>query len=273
MLDRRLFPDLARAAEAIAARGGELGRPLHLLGETTSTNDVAKRAAKEGAPHGSTWVAESQQEGRGRQGRRWHAVPGESLLLSVLVRVRCAPARVPPLALVAGLAARDAVARAAPRADVRIKWPNDVVAVEADRLEKVAGVLVETTLTGRRIEAVVIGIGINVHTRTFPEELAGQARSVAQLASEPPDRAEILADVLHGLDRDLGLVAARGLGPVHARLTAADALRGRRVKGDEAEGVADGLDLDGRLRVRLPDGRVVRWSAGEVHLLAPSEVC
>lgn len=273
MLDKRRFPDLARAAQAIADRGGDLGRPLHLLDETTSTNDVAKRAAKEGAPHGSTWVAESQRQGRGRQGRQWHAAPGEALLVSVLVRLRCPPARVPPLALVAGLAVRDAVLRAAPRADVRIKWPNDVVALEGGVLEKVAGVLVETTLSGREIEAIVIGIGINVHTRVFPEELEGRARSVAQLASDPPDRADILADVLYGLDRDLGLVAARGLGPIHSRLAAADALRGRRVRGDDTEGLAEGIDLEGRLVVRLADGRVVRWSAGEVHLLAPADVC
>src|SRR5579871_2462505 len=110
----RGLPDLARASELVAARGSALGHPMHLLRETTSTNDEAKQAAREGAPHGSTWVTERQTAGRGRQGRTWQSAPGEGLLFSVLARVSCSPARVPPVALAAGLAVRDAVARAAP---------------------------------------------------------------------------------------------------------------------------------------------------------------
>jgi BirA family biotin operon repressor/biotin-[acetyl-CoA-carboxylase] ligase len=272
-----VFPDLARAAALVAERGIALGKPLHLLGETTSTNDEAKRGAKAGAPSGATWVAESQTAGRGRQGRGWVSPRGENLLFSVLVRVACAPQRLPPLALVAGLAARDAVARALPGRDVRIKWPNDVV-VDG---KKIAGVLVEATLQGSVVEAVIVGIGINVHTRDFPDEVAARATSIALVAAppstggvvagparpgEPPDRGEVLADVLTALDRDLGLVAARGLGLVHARLTRADALRGQRVTSDSGAGTAEGIDAEGRLLVRNDDGILARWGAGEVHL-------
>ena len=260
--------DLVHAADRIAERGGELGKPLHILDETTSTNDEAKRAAKDGAPHGSTWLAESQTQGRGRQGRTWISPRGENLLFSVLARVTCTPARLPPLALIAGLAARDAIARAAPEADVRIKWPNDVVV--GPSLRKVAGVLVEATISGGRVEALVVGIGINVHTRDFPEDIAARASSVTLISKNPPDRAEILADTLASLDRDLALAATRGLGLVHARLTAADALRGRRVHTDSGsgvrDGIAEGIDLDGRLMVRGDDGVLTRWAAGEAHL-------
>jgi BirA family biotin operon repressor/biotin-[acetyl-CoA-carboxylase] ligase len=257
--------DLLRAAALIAAKGIALGSPLHLLAATTSTNDEAKRSAKEGAPHGAVWVAESQTAGRGRQGRTWVSPPGENILFSVLVRLTCAPARLPPLALVAGLAARDAIARAAPEADVRLKWPNDVVVGEA-RL-KIAGVLVEATLLGGHVEAIIVGIGINVHTRAFPDDIAARATSVALVAAGPPDRAVILADALAGLARDLPLAAARGLGPIHARLAAADALRGQRIRSESGEGMAEGIDVDGRLLVRTDDGLLVRWGAGEVHLL------
>ena len=262
--------DLEHAADLIAQRGGELGRPLHILEETTSTNDEAKRAAKDGAPHGATWLAESQTNGRGRQGRTWISPRGENLLFSVLARIVCTPMRLPPLALIAGLAARDAIARAAPEADVRIKWPNDVVV--GPSLRKVAGVLVEATLSGGKVEALIVGIGINVHTRDFPEDIAARASSVALLSKKPPDRAEILADAIAALDRDLALAAARGLGLVHARLSAADALRGRRVQSDMGsgirEGTAEGIDLDGRLMVRGDDGLLTRWAAGEVHLVS-----
>jgi BirA family biotin operon repressor/biotin-[acetyl-CoA-carboxylase] ligase len=263
------MPDLKRAPSLVAERGSQLGQPMHVLALTTSTSDEAKRAAKQGAPHGATWVAEQQTAGRGRQGRTWESPHGENLLFSVLLRVVCPPSRIPPIALVAGLAVRDAVARAAPGAPVRIKWPNDVL-VDG---RKVAGVLVEAITLGSRVEAVIVGIGINVHTRVFPDELAGRATSVALVAKQPPDRAELLADVLATLDRDVHVVVARGLGLLRPRLEAADALRGKRVKSDagdkgaEDEGVASGIDDEGRLLVRRDDGVIARWSAGEVHLV------
>lgn len=268
---RRLAPDLDRASALVEARGSVLGRPLTRLATTTSTNDEAHRAAKAGAPHGATWVAEEQSSGRGRRGRTWMSPPGEGLLFSVLLRPGCPPANLPPIALVAGLAVRDAVARAVPEAPIGIKWPNDVVA--ADR--KVAGILVEASTVGNRIDAVVVGIGINVHTRSFPDDLVDRATSVALLAAgappsdrAPPDRAEMLADVLAVLDRDLHFVARRGLGLLRARLEAADSLRGGRVRCDTGgEGVACGIDDEGRLLVRSDAGEVETWMAGEVNLV------
>src|ERR1700744_3582851 len=129
--------DFPRAPELAAPSGSTLGAPLVLLAETSSTNDLATRAAREGAPHGATWVAERQTAGRGRRGHSWISPPGEGLLFSVLLRIPCAPARIPPIALVAGLAVRDAVA-AASGAPVAIKWPNDVLVGS----RKVAGILV-----------------------------------------------------------------------------------------------------------------------------------
>ena len=265
MLVQKPSPDLSRAADLVAERGSTLGRPLHVLATTPSTNDEAKHAAKKGAPHGSTWVAEEQTAGRGRQGRAWVSPRGENLLFSVLMRVTCTPSRLPPLALVVGLAVRDAVARAASRTDVAIKWPNDVLVGK----KKIAGVLVEAITAGSRVEAVVAGVGINVHTREFPDDIADRATSVALVSSgDPPDRGALLADVLATLDRDAHVVLGRDLGLVRARLDAADALRGRRVRSDGGdEGLASGIDDDGRLLVRRDDGVLARWSAGEVHLV------
>jgi len=259
----RCAPDLDGLASRIAARGIAIGRPLTILDETPSTNDMAKREAKSGAPHGATWLAEVQTSGRGRQGRAWLAARGESILVSVVLRVACAPARLPPLALVAGLAARDAVEAALHGASVGLKWPNDVV-IDG---RKVAGVLVEAQLAGHAVEAVVVGVGINIHARSFPDAIADRATSVALHAEAPPDRGAILVDLLEGLDRDIAIAAARGLGVVHARIAAADALRGTRVRGEPGEGTAEGIDVDGRLCVRDDQGVLHRWSSGEVHLV------
>jgi BirA family biotin operon repressor/biotin-[acetyl-CoA-carboxylase] ligase len=265
--------DLARAPDLVAETGSTLGRPMVLLAETSSTNDLAAMAAREGAPHGATWVAEQQTRGRGRRGHSWLSPAGEGLLFSVLLRVPCAPARIPPIALASGLAVRDAVAAASGasavdgRQRIEIKWPNDVLVGG----RKLAGVLVEAVTMGSRVEAVVVGIGINVHTRTFPDEIADIATSVALVSSAsspPPDRASLLVNVLSALDRDVHVVVGRGLGLLRGRLEQVDALRGHRVRSDRGEeGLASGIDDDGHLLVRRDDGTLTHWSAGEVHLV------
>jgi BirA family biotin operon repressor/biotin-[acetyl-CoA-carboxylase] ligase len=262
--------DLAGVPALVAARGLRLGAPLYVMDETGSTNDDAKAGARAGAPHGAVWAAESQSRGRGRQGRTWLSPRGESLLFSVLVRLSCPPARVPPLSLVCGLAVRDAVARALGDEGDRalVKWPNDVVIARADgSYRKVAGILVESALSGARVEHVVVGIGVNVHTRAFPAELEPIATSIAREAREEPDRAALHVDVLEGLERDLEPAAHRGLVQVHARLNAHDALCGREVASDDgrAQGIAEGIDQDGRLVVRRSDGAIVKAASGEVR--------
>src|SRR5207237_303566 len=145
----------------------------------------------------------------------------------------CAPARLPPLALVAGLATRDAVARSI--SDAQVKWPNDVVV----RKKKIAGILVEASLSGSNVDAVIVGVGVNVDTRTFPPEIADRATSIALEGGRATPRA-LMDEILASLDRDVPLVAARGLAPIHARLAAVDALRGERVRSDAGEGIAEG---------------------------------
>jgi BirA family biotin operon repressor/biotin-[acetyl-CoA-carboxylase] ligase len=266
--------DLAGAEALIRAGAGPrtLGIPLHVLRSTTSTNDEAHRAAKEGAAHGATWVAEAQSAGRGRRGRTWLSPDGDGLLFSVLLRLECAPSRLPPVALLAGLAVHDAVARAVPGAAVSLKWPNDVLVGP----RKLAGVLIEAVTVGARVDAVIVGVGINVHTRSFPQEIRDRATSIAlesalesALTSKtaPVTRARLLADVLATFERDLDGVVADGLARVRSRLECADGLRGRGVRSEGGEmGQACGIDDDGRLLVRLATGALARWSAGEVHL-------
>jgi BirA family biotin operon repressor/biotin-[acetyl-CoA-carboxylase] ligase len=264
--DRAISPDLVDAEARLRAKGCALGVPLHVLARTTSTNDEAKRAAKEGAPHGATWVAETQDAGRGRQGRAWVSPPGENLTFSVLARLPCPNERVPQLAIAAGLAVVDVVRSLLPRARVMLKWPNDVLVGAEATEKKIAGVLVESAFAHGRVESIVVGIGLNVHTRDFPEELTTIATSLALEGGTALHRGDILADVLARLDHDLVHVAGRGLGIVHARIEKADALRGRRVKTEALEGIAEGIDLDGRLVVKKPDGSIERLFSGEVHL-------
>ena len=170
----RVSPDLARAAACIAERGCPLGRPLYLLDETPSTNDEARQPARKGAPHGSTWVAESQTAGRGRQGRPWMSAPRREPSAVGPLASAAPTARLPLLAIATGVAVCEVARRVARGADVRLKWPNDVVLIERKhkpgtaRVRKLAGILVETSMKKGNVDTVIIGVGLNVHTRSLP---------------------------------------------------------------------------------------------------------
>ncbi len=127
--------------------------------EIDSTNTEALRRAALGE-RGPLWItAASQTRGRGRSGRSWTSAPG-SLAASLLFTPGCPLSRLPELALVAGVAAHDAIGRALPperQAGLRLKWPNDVLIDGA----KVSGILVESISCGA--DAITaIGIGVNV---------------------------------------------------------------------------------------------------------------
>ncbi len=259
------LPDWQTARERIAANGARLGTPLTVEACVVSTNDLAKSAAKNGAAHGATWVAEEQTGGRGRQGRTWVSPRGENLLFSVLLRPSCRHERVPLTAVVAGVCVAEAlVARGL---DARVKWPNDVLVGG----RKIAGILVEAVTRGTKLEAIIVGMGVNVHTRDMPPEIAARATSCALAGARDVDRGALLADILARLEREVEHVLARGLGLLHARLTKLDALAGARVMtrredGQDEAGVARGIDDEGRLIVLRDDGVTTTWVSGEVHL-------
>ena len=151
------------------------------------------------------------------------------------------------------LVAAVAVAEAA-GPDARIKWPNDVLL--GDPARKVAGILVE----GRPQEGwAVLGIGVNVAVRAFPEELRDIAGS---LGRRPADVEPFLAELLERLERGLAAPAEETVAAWRER----DALRGRRITWVGGSGVAAGVDETGRLLVDLDDGGQTALNAGEVHL-------
>ena len=210
---------------------------------TDSTNERAKELALAGAPHGTLVTADEQTAGRGRQGRTWSAEAGDALLLSVVLR---------SLDELLPLRAAVAVADAIPL-PAQIKWPNDVW-VEG---KKVSGILVE----GRPQEGwAVLGIGLNVATRSFPEELAEIATSLA-LEGAALSREEVLDALLVSLDRLLTADAADILAAWRER----DALLGAPVAWNGGRGKGAGITDAGALRVET-DAGVVELEAGEVHL-------
>jgi BirA family biotin operon repressor/biotin-[acetyl-CoA-carboxylase] ligase len=232
---------------------GALGAPRLHLRVIDSTNARARELAAAGAPHGTVVTAGEQQAGRGRQGRTWSAPAGRALLSSTILRD---PPRLLPL--LAGVAVAESVERVAPAVGpVGVKWPNDVLV--GDR--KVAGILVE----GRPREGwAVLGIGLNVALapEDFPAELRDTA---ATLALSPAAIETTLVTLLERVAHWLAEPPAAVLDAFRAR----DALAGRTIRWAAGEGVAAGLDADGRLLVDTADGARVALDAGEVHLAVP----
>jgi BirA family biotin operon repressor/biotin-[acetyl-CoA-carboxylase] ligase len=246
------------------------GWRVRRVAETGSTNSDLVAAAREGAASKSVLVADFQTAGRGRLGRRWDAPAGSSLLVSVLVR--------PPAETLARLhGASQAVALAARAAcrDVAgfepdLKWPNDLLV--GDR--KLAGILAEavTPPGGRVVDAVVVGMGLNV---AWPPEPTDLAISAASVAGRPVDRDDILRSLLGHLsvrfeqwEREPQVLLAdyeRSL-----------ATLGRRVRAELPDGVvvgtAVGLSAAGHLIIDREDREEGEGGSGRVEVSAADVV-
>lgn len=235
---------------------------LLVLATTESSNDDAKRLAREGAAHGSLVVAREQTKGRGRNGNVWYSPAADNLYLSILLRPGWRAAGASSFALVVGLLVARAVdAQLGARDSSSVKWPNDVLVAG----KKIAGVLVEAQLKGDAVASIVVGIGLNVSTLAFPESLAGSATSLAREGANAVDRASLAADLVAGVLASATGFEALGLEPFLAQLRDRDALRGRRVRVDRVAGVAAGLDATGRLLIETADG-VQAVASGHIQL-------
>jgi len=262
--------DAARLSAEVVRPGG-LWRSVEVVPVTGSTNADLLARAVAGQPEGVVLAAEEQNAGRGRLGRTWVSPPRAALTFSVLLRPAVVPRAVLGwLPLLAGVAVAAAV-RDVAAVDAQLKWPNDVLAGPA----KLAGILAEAAR-----DAVVIGIGVNVSTGPgeFPPPGPGAlpATSLRLQGSQNLDRDRLLAGILAGLERRYrawsGVLGDSERSGLRAEYTGLCATLGRRVRvelpgGRLLDGVAAGLDADGRLLVSMPPGADLPVAAGDiVHL-------
>ncbi len=248
-----------------------LGRRVEFHAEIGSTNDRARAALREPEGNGLAVVADLQTAGRGRRGRAWVSPAGVNLAVSVGLRPRLEPPQAGLLGIAAALAVREACATASPEAALFIRWPNDVVTADGD---KVAGLLVETAVEDGRLVEAVLGIGINVNWRRaeMPAEIRARATSLAALAGRELDRVALVGELLEALDAELTALEG-GASPV-GRFRAVSALDGRLVGvelGEQVlEGTAAGIADDGALLLDTPVGRV-SLTIGEVVSVRDAE--
>lgn len=227
--------------------------PIETVLETGSTNDDLIARAASGAPEGLWLRAEVQTGGKGRQGRAWMSPPG-NLYASTLVRIRPGDPSAPTLALVSAVALHEAASIYSPA--VRIKWPNDLLADGA----KLAGILLE-----RAGDSVVIGFGANL--AHHPEGLERPVTSLARLTGAAPEPGVFIELLSETFARWLSRWRGEGMAPVRRAWLAAAHPIGTALSTSEGEGLFDGLDEDGALRLRLADGTLRIIHAGDVFLI------
>jgi BirA family biotin operon repressor/biotin-[acetyl-CoA-carboxylase] ligase len=235
---------------------------LHFSRLTGSTNSDALEAARAGAPHGSVYFADAQSAGRGRGDHRWQSDAGQGLYVSVLLRFALPAERLQLLPLAAGLAVAEAV-HAASGLTADLRWPNDLLIGE----QKAGGILVESKLEGSALAFAVVGIGINVHQRSFDAELATPATSLDLAAGRTVNRGELLLCLLKSLEHETrALLDESAVEAIPARIEAASTwVRGRSVEvhGPQAcAGVTAGLDASGFLRIATAEGIVTVRTGG-----------
>jgi len=234
----------------------------------TSTNDEAKRLALAGAAEGTVVRAAKQTAGRGRQGRRWLDERGACLMFSLLLRPPLAVAEASAWTLVVGIGVCRALSRLTD-ADVRVKWPNDIVASG----QKLCGILAEQSAEENRVRHVVTGIGVNMNQTDFDEEIREKAVSMRLLVGHVFDADTVLAAILSELDALYSRFLEEGFtglveeyNALCVNVNADVCVRNARRSAADWEGIARGVDAAGNLLVETANGECVCVSSGEVSV-------
>lgn len=266
-----LHPDLQlgtilRFAQEAGAK--VFGLECEVLAETESTQILAEENAKAGMAEGAIVVAESQSAGRGRRGFSWISPPGVNLYVSILFRPPWPLERASQIQFLAGVAMVTVLRRISGVA-VDLKWPNDLCVGR----RKLGGMLLSAAATDpKRLDSVVLGVGLNVNARQedFDPGLQDRATSLFLERGQVLDRSILLGELLGEIERQYNRVKDQGFEPVRRawkdlscyvaapEITLRDALvwPGKEIT-PLLSGRVLAIDEGGRLQVRLPDGREV----------------
>ena len=157
-----------------------------------STNTKAQELAEKGYPSGTLVVADKQESGKGRRGRSWVSPSGTGIFMTLMIKPDINPNNASMLTLVAALAVAKAITSVTGE-EALIKWPNDIVV----NGKKVCGILTEMNAQFDYINHIVVGIGINVHNESFPEEISLMASSLMiEAGGKRFHRAQIIAETM-----------------------------------------------------------------------------
>ncbi|MDH5768972.1 MAG: biotin--[acetyl-CoA-carboxylase] ligase [Nitrospirota bacterium] len=255
--------------EAIKAKiKGEIGREIFFYETVGSTNTIATQLAEKGAQEGTVVLADSQEKGRGRLGRHWVSPPGVNVYMSIILRPKIKPEDVTLLTIMAAVGCTSAL-RKMTGLNVTIKWPNDLTVSD----KKIGGILTEVKTAPERIIFAIMGIGINVNmdSNAFPDEIKQIATSVKNETDRLYPREIIIAEVFNEISpryKTLNEMKKNMLLSEWQKMTSTLGRKVQVIIGNETfTGLAESIDDDGMLKLRLPDGMLKKISTGDITIL------
>ncbi|RJR31348.1 MAG: biotin--[acetyl-CoA-carboxylase] ligase [Desulfobacteraceae bacterium] len=258
----RLNPDTVKSALRTSVLGK---REIVFFNRTDSTNTAAKSMAHEGAPEGTLILADGQSGGRGRKGRSWYSPMRDGLYASIVLRPSLLLSQAGRIPIFASLAVAETLI-ALGLSGVAIKWPNDILV----RGRKIAGILTEVGAEMDAVDYIVIGVGVNINTRSFPVDLHGSATSFYLETGDILSRDAVLTRYLTLFEHSYKSYRKGITGGLLTRWKNLSGIIGREVVVENAGrtwgGVAEDLDEDGALIVRDSQGERIRVTSGDVRV-------
>jgi BirA family biotin operon repressor/biotin-[acetyl-CoA-carboxylase] ligase len=250
-------------------RGGIIGKEIISLASVTSTNDVAGEIGRErDDPEGIVVIADAQTSGRGRLGRTWISPPGVNLYFTVLLKPPFLPREAPFITLMTAVAVVIALTKYA-KVRAEIKWPNDIHI----HGKKVGGILVEMKAGKNRIHLLSVGVGLNVNMslNELPEAVSLASTSLKVEKGEAVDRIRLLGAILAEMEKAYKILLNGNKGALINEWIRLNCTLGREVIAKNRErivaGIAEGINENGELLVRVPAGGLETLNAGEVTML------
>jgi BirA family biotin operon repressor/biotin-[acetyl-CoA-carboxylase] ligase len=241
-----------------------LGREVISYAQTGSTNDIALSLAASGMKEGTLVVAENQTEGRGRRDRKWLSPMGTSILASLILRPSIMAYEAHIITLIGAAAVVQAI-RSITHLPALIKWPNDVVV----NGKKVSGVLTEMRTEERRVNFLVVGIGVtvNIPRSYLPAEIMDSATSLSAELGHDVSRIALLQEIVRQLEHRYMKVKEGKIDVLLDEWKELSATVGRRVRVGLARRIIRGyaMDIDetGALLIRMDTGQVQRITADD----------
>ncbi|WP_255882520.1 MULTISPECIES: biotin--[acetyl-CoA-carboxylase] ligase [unclassified Ruminococcus] len=240
-----------------------IGRPTVILDSVDSTNEEIKRRAKQGAKQGLTVVSDEQFSGKGRLGRVWKSPKGTSVYESILLRPELAPSQVPCITLAAGLAMCRTINSIADF-NAKIKWPNDIIIGR----KKLCGILTEMAIEDNTVSFAVVGMGININNRSFPEEISKKATSLYLEKEREFSRSDIIIRLAQSFEDIYNEFIMGGFESIKDEYISLCATIGRSVSAKRNDGEISGTAVD----IAPDGGLIVETQNGEKKYISTGEV-
>lgn len=241
------------------------GQRIHRYSRVASTNDIAYKIALEGGEEGEVVVAEEQTQGKGRGNHWWFSPPGGLWFSLILRPQKTLSSQVPALNLLGALGIAITCGKLFPTLSSQIRWPNDTVI--GDR--KVGGVLCRGKCKKDKAIFVVMGIGVNLNIEEFPPSLSSTATSLTKESGHTVEREVFLGALLEEME-ELYIISQRDFSSILEKARFLSSLLGKQVRVQmrqgEIKGLAQNLDQEGNLIVRLESGIQTRIAPEEGYL-------